>query len=184
MNVITTPLEGLLILEPKIIRDDRGYFTESYNKHALEAKTGYSTPFVQDNQALSSKNVLRGLHYQNHPAPQAKLIRVLQGRIWDVVVDIRKRSKTYKQWFGVELSAENFRQFLIPHGFAHGYAVLSDTAEVFYKCDNFYNKESEGGVFYDDPELGIDWKINLADAIISEKDKNQPSFKDMHNLFE
>ena len=178
MNIITTPLEGLLIIEPQVFGDSRGYFMESYNMRTLQAKTGYNVPFIQDNQASSSKNVLRGLHYQNAPTPQAKFIRVLSGTIWDVVVDIRKDSKTYKQWFGVELSAENKRQLLIPHGFAHGYSVLTDNAEVFYKCDNYYDKASEGGIFYADPALGIDWKINVADAIISDKDKNQPLFKD------
>lgn len=184
MNVITTPLEGLLILEPKVHKDDRGYFFESYNKQTLEAESGYGTAFVQDNQARSVKNVLRGLHYQNLPVPQAKLIRVLEGSIWDVVVDIRKNSKTYGQWYGIELSAENKLQFLIPHGFAHGYAVLSETSEVFYKCDNYYNKASEGGIFYNDPELSIDWKIDLSAAIISDKDMRQPLFKDAINLFE
>src|ERR1035437_1571674 len=158
MKVTTTPLEGLLILEPRVFKDDRGYFFESYNKQVLEATAKYSTPFVPDNQARSVKNVLRGLHYQNLPVPQAKLIRVLEGSIWDVAVDIRKHSKTYKQWFGIELSAGNKLQLLIPHGFAHGYAVLSDTSEVFYKCDNFYNKPTEGGIFYADPEIGVDWK--------------------------
>jgi dTDP-4-dehydrorhamnose 3,5-epimerase len=184
MNVVTTPMEGLLILEPKVMKDERGYFFESYNKLTLEAHARYHTAFVQDNQARSVKNVLRGLHYQNEPTPQAKLIRVLEGSIWDVVVDIRKYSKTYKQWFGIELSAENKLQFLIPHGFAHGYAVLTDTAEVFYKCDNYYNKSAEGGIFYADPALEIDWKINMADAIISEKDMNQPLFANAWNLFE
>ena len=183
MNVITTPLEGLLILEPTIHKDDRGYFFESYNKLTLESKAGYSTAFVQDNQARSVKNVLRGLHYQNTPSPQAKLIRVLEGSIWDVAVDIRKNSKTYKQWFGLELSAENKLQLLIPHGFAHGYAVLTDTSEVFYKCDNYYNKAAEGGFFYSDPEIAVDWKINLSDAIVSAKDQNQPLFIDTNNLF-
>ncbi len=183
MNVITTPIEGLLVLEPKVFKDDRGYFFESYNKQVLEANAGYATALVQDNQARSVKNVLRGLHYQNLPVPQAKLIRVLEGSIWDVAVDIRKNSKTYKQWFGIELSAENKLQLLIPHGFAHGYAVLSDTSEVFYKCDNFYNKPTEGGIFYADPELAIDWKINLADAIISDKDTKQPMFNDAVNSF-
>lgn len=181
MKITTTPIEGLLIIEPKVHGDDRGYFFESYNMKQLEALTGYNTPFVQDNQARSVKNVLRGLHYQNYPVPQAKLIRVLEGRIWDVVVDIRKNSKTYKQSFGIELSAENKLQFLIPHGFAHGYAVLSDTSEVFYKCDNFYDKPSEGGIYYNDPELAIDWKIDLSQAIISEKDQNQPLLKDAIN---
>ena len=184
MNVIKTPLEGLLILEPKVHRDDRGYFMESYNKLSLETHAHYDIPFVQDNQAMSGINVLRGLHYQNMPAPQAKLIRVLQGSIWDVVVDIRKGSKTYKQWYGIELSAENNRQFLIPHGFAHGYSVLSRTAEVFYKCDNYYNKSAEGGILYNDPELAIDWKIDISKAIISEKDEHQPLFKDAWNTFE
>jgi len=178
MNIIKTPLEGLLILEPKVHKDDRGYFFESYNKQTLETISGYNTALVQDNQARSVKNVLRGLHYQNSPSPQAKLIRVLEGSIWDVALDIRKNSKTYKQWYGIELSAENKRQLLIPHGFAHGYAVLTDTSEVFYKCDNYYDKGAEGGIFYADPEFGIDWKINLADAIISDKDQKQPLFKD------
>jgi dTDP-4-dehydrorhamnose 3,5-epimerase len=183
MNVIKTPIEGLLIIEPKIHKDDRGYFFESYNKQALETASSYNTALVQDNQARSIKNVLRGLHYQNLPTPQAKLIRVLEGSIWDVAVDIRKDSKTYKQWFGIELTAENKRQLLIPHGFAHGYAVLSDTAEVFYKCDNYYNKAAEGGMYYADPEIGIDWKIDLSNAIVSDKDKNQPLFKDANNSF-
>lgn len=178
MNVIKTPIEGLLILEPKIHRDDRGYFFESYNMSTLKGAADYNIPFVQDNQASSVRNVLRGLHYQNSPTPQAKLIRVLQGSIWDVAVDIRKSSSTYGQWYGVELSEENKLQLLIPHGFAHGYAVLSDTAEVFYKCDNFYNKAAEGGIYFADPEIGIDWKINPGDAIISEKDQKQPLFKD------
>lgn len=184
MNVIKTPLEGLLILEPTVHGDARGYFFESYNMNTLKATSGYDIPFVQDNQARSIKNVLRGLHYQNHPTPQAKLIRVLEGSIWDVVVDIRKNSATYGQWYGVELSAENKRQFLIPHGFAHGYAVLTDTAEVFYKCDNFYDKSAEGGVFYNDPALNIDWKIDLSKAIISDKDLKQPLLKDAINNYE
>ncbi len=183
MKVTTTPLEGLLVLEPTVHKDSRGYFFESYNKQALEAASGYSTPFVQDNQARSVKNVLRGLHYQNLPVPQAKLIRALEGSIWDVAVDIRKNSKTYKQWFGIELSAENKLQLLIPHGFAHGYAVLTDTAEVFYKCDNFYNKPTEGGCLFSDPEIGVDWKIDISKAIVSDKDINQPLLKDAWNTF-
>ncbi|MBL7718612.1 MAG: dTDP-4-dehydrorhamnose 3,5-epimerase [Flavipsychrobacter sp.] len=178
MNVITTPFEGLLILEPKVHGDERGYFFESYNLQTLLDKAGFSTPFVQDNQARSVKNVLRGLHYQNEPTPQTKLIRALEGAIWDVVVDLRPGSKTYGQWYGVELSAENKLQFLVPRGFAHGYSVLSDTAEVFYKCDNLYNKAAEGGVRFNDPDLDIDWKIDLKDAIVSEKDWVQPLLKD------
>ena len=184
MNVITTPFEGLLILEPKIHMDERGYFFESYNMQQMENNAHYHTAFRQDNQARSVKNVLRGLHYQNHPTPQAKLIRVLEGSIWDVVVDIRKSSKTYMQWYGLELSAENKRQFLIPHGFAHGYAVLSETSEVFYKCDNYYNKAAEGGIYFNDPSFNIDWKINISEAIISDKDQKQPMFKDAVNSFE
>lgn len=183
MNVIKTDIEGLLILEPRILNDERGYFFESYNARTFEAATGISINFVQDNQARSTKNVLRGLHYQNNPVAQTKLIRALEGAIWDVVVDIRRDSKTYGKWFGIELSAENKRQLFIPQGFAHGYSVLTDTAEVFYKCDDFYNKESEGGVYYADPAVGIDWKINIKDAIVSEKDQKQPMLKDATNNF-
>lgn len=178
MNVITTPFEGLLILEPRVFNDDRGYFFESFNERTLRDVAGFTNKLVQDNQARSTRNVLRGLHYQNAPHAQTKLIRALEGTIWDVVVDLRKDSKTFRQWYGVELSAENKRQFLIPKGFAHGYAVLSETAEVFYKCDDFYSKPDEGGVRYDDPELAIDWKIDLQDAIVSEKDLQQPLLRD------
>lgn len=183
MNIITTPIEGLLIIEPRIFNDDRGYFYESYNRKAFQQATGLDIHFVQDNQARSTKNVLRGLHFQNPPTAQTKLIRALQGTIWDVVVDIRHGSPTFGQWFGVELSAENKRQFLIPKGFAHGYSVLSETAEVFYKCDDFYSKADEGGVRYNDPTLNIDWKIDLRDAIVSEKDLQQPLLKDMTSGF-
>lgn len=182
MKITKTPIEGLLILEPKVLGDDRGYFFESYRRSIFDEQ-GQPITFIQDNQARSVKNVLRGLHYQNDPVPQAKLLRVLEGSIWDVAVDIRKGSKTYGQWYGVELSAENKLQFLIPHGFAHGYAVLSDTAEVFYKCDNYYNRECEGGVYYADPAINIDWKIDISKAIISEKDQKQPMLKDANNLF-
>lgn len=183
MKVITTPFEGLLILEPKVHGDERGYFFESYNMQTLLSEAGFSTSFVQDNQARSVKNVLRGLHYQNEPTPQTKLIRALEGAIWDVVVDLRPNSKTYGRWYGVELSAENKLQFLIPRGFAHGYSVITDTAEVFYKCDNVYNKSAEGGVRYNDPELNIDWKIDLDKAIVSEKDMVQPLMKDAVTRF-
>lgn len=183
MNIIKTPIEGLLIIEPRVFNDDRGYFYESYNKKTFNEVTGTDIDFVQDNQARSTINVLRGLHYQNNPHAQTKLIRALEGTIWDVVVDIRRESKTFGQWYGVELSAENKRQFLIPKGFAHGYSVLSETAEVFYKCDDFYSKDDEGGVYYADPALDIDWKINLTDAIISEKDHKQPLMKDANIKF-
>jgi dTDP-4-dehydrorhamnose 3,5-epimerase len=178
MNIIKTPFEGLLILEPKVHGDARGYFFESYNAQTFQAATGMSFNFIQDNQARSSKNVLRGLHYQNAPTPQTKLIRALEGAIWDVVVDLREGSATFGQWFGIELSDENKRQFLIPRGFAHGYSVLTDTAEVFYKCDNFYDRSTEGGLNYADSSLGIDWKIDLKEAIVSEKDITQPLLKD------
>lgn len=183
MNIVTTPIEGLFIIEPRVFNDDRGYFYESYNQKAFQDNTGLDIKFVQDNQARSTKNVLRGLHFQNAPTPQTKLIRALDGVIWDVVVDLRNGSKTYGQWYGVELSSENKRQFFIPKGFAHGYSVLSETAEVFYKCDDFYNKAAEGGVRYNDPTLNIDWKIDLADAIVSEKDLAQPLLKDVKANF-
>jgi dTDP-4-dehydrorhamnose 3,5-epimerase len=183
MNVIKTPLEGLLILEPRIFNDDRGYFFESFNAHTFKSATGLDIDFVQDNQARSTINVLRGLHYQNAPHAQTKLIRALEGAIWDVVVDLRKDSSTYGRWYGVELSAENKRQFLVPRGFAHGYSVLTETAEVFYKCDDFYSKQDEGGLYYADPELNIDWKIDLANAIVSEKDQVQPTLKENNARF-
>ena len=183
MNVIKTPLEGLLILEPRIFNDDRGYFFESFNAHTFKSATGLDIDFVQDNQARSTINVLRGLHYQNAPHAQTKLIRALEGAIWDVVVDLRKDSSTYGRWYGVELSTENKRQFLVPRGFAHGYSVLTETAEVFYKCDDFYSKQDEGGLYYADPELNIDWKIDLANAIVSEKDQVQPTLKENNARF-
>lgn len=183
MNVTKTPLEGLLIIEPRILNDERGYFFESFNAKAFEAASGIKTSFVQDNQARSTKNVLRGLHYQNNPTAQTKLVRALEGAIWDVAVDIRKDSPTYGQWFGIELSAENKKQLYVPKGFAHGYSVLTDIAEVFYKCDDFYNKESEGGVYFADETIGIDWKIDIKDAIVSEKDQKQPMLKDCNSKF-
>lgn len=183
MNIVTTPFEGLLIIEPRVFHDDRGYFYESYNKNAFKEATGMDIDFVQDNQARSTINVLRGLHFQNPPHAQTKLIRALEGSIWDVVVDLRKGSSTFGKWFGVELSAENKRQFLIPKGFAHGYSVLTDTAEVFYKCDEFYSKQDEGGVFYNDPELNIDWKIDMNNAIVSEKDMQQRLLKHAPSQF-
>jgi len=178
MNIIQTPISDLLILEPRVFHDDRGYFFESFNWMTFSEKTGHPFPFVQDNQARSVRGVLRGLHYQNNPSPQTKLIRVLQGTIWDVVVDIRKNSPTFGQWYGVELSDENKRQLLVPRGFAHGYSVLSETAEIMYKCDNFYNKSAEGGIAYDDPALHIDWKVGAEETLVSEKDKVQPTLKD------
>lgn len=183
MNVIETPLKGLLILEPRVFNDDRGYFFESFNSNTFKQATGLDINFAQDNQARSTINVLRGLHYQNAPHAQTKLIRALEGAIWDVVVDLRKDSDTYGRWYGVELSAENKRQFLVPKGFAHGYSVLTETAEVFYKCDDFYSKADEGGLFYADPQLNIDWKIDLDKAIVSEKDLVQPKLIEDNSRF-
>ncbi len=183
MKVNTTPIEGLLIIEPKVLTDARGYFYESYNQKVFREATGLDINFVQDNQARSTKNVLRGLHYQRNPRAQTKLVKVLEGAIWDVVVDLRSQSPTYGEWYGIMLSAENKKQFLVPGGFAHGYAVVSETAEVFYKCDDYYSREDEGGVLFNDPALGIDWKIPVEEAIVSEKDLNQPLFEHTNSGF-
>ena len=183
MKVTETPIKGLLLIEPKVLGDERGYFFESFNANTFKTATGLDINFVQDNQARSSINVLRGLHYQNAPHAQSKLIRALEGSIWDVVVDLRKDSETYGRWYGVELSAENKLQLYIPKGFAHGYSVLTETAEVFYKCDDFYSKEDEGGLFYADPQLNIDWKIDVTKAVISDKDKVQPTLKEDNSRF-
>lgn len=170
MPFIDTPIEGLKVFEPKVWGDDRGYFYEAYNRNVF-MEAGIMNEFVQDNQARSTYGVLRGLHYQVPPYAQAKLVRVIEGEVLDVVVDIRPESVTYGQHYSILLSAENKRQFFVPRGFAHGYVVLSETAEFFYKCDNFYSKESEGALLWSDPKLGIDWKINVEDAVLSEKDK-------------
>ncbi len=183
MPFIKTDIPDLLIFEPKVFEDSRGYFFESYNQQVC-AEGDVDIQFVQDNQAKSSYGVLRGLHYQLDPHSQTKFIRVLSGKILDVVVDIRKNSPAYGKVFSIELSADNKQQLFIPQGFAHGYSVLSETAEVFYKCDQFYNKEAEGGIIYNDPTLNIDWKIPEADMIISEKDQLHPLFKDAKNNFE
>lgn len=175
MPFIPTDFPGLIVYEPKILKDERGYFFESYNQNTFEAG-GINAQFVQDNQARSVYGVLRGLHYQVEPFAQAKLVRVIEGEVLDVVVDLRPSSPTYGKWYSIRLSAENKRQFFVPRGFAHGYLVLSETAEFFYKCDNFYSKAHEGGLRFDDPQLGIDWEINLEDIILSEKDKRLPGF--------
>jgi dTDP-4-dehydrorhamnose 3,5-epimerase len=182
MPLIKTNIPDLLVFEPKVFEDARGYFFESYNANTFSAE-GVNIKFVQDNQAKSSYGVLRGLHYQLNPHAQTKLIRVLEGSILDVAVDIRKGSPTYGKVFTIELSAQNKKQLLVPQGFAHGYSVLSETAEVLYKCDNFYNKQAEGGILYNDPFLNIDWQIPLAKAIVSEKDILLPSFENsVHNF--
>jgi dTDP-4-dehydrorhamnose 3,5-epimerase len=175
MAVIKTPISGLFIFEPRIFEDDRGYFFESYNQQTW-AEAGVTTVFVQDNQARSTRGVLRGLHYQTGDKAQAKLVRVTEGEVLDVAVDLRQESPTYGQWYSILLSAENKRQLFVPRGFAHGYLVLSPTAEFCYKCDNFYAKENEGGVRYDDPTLAINWQFDLSQVLVSDKDKLLPVF--------
>ena len=169
MPFIKTDFPGLIVFEPKVFGDHRGYFYESYNANSFKAG-GITADFVQDNQARSTYGVLRVLHYQLGEHAQAKLVRVIEGAVLDVVVDLREGSPTYGQSYGIELSAENKKQLFVPRGFAHGYVVLSETAEFFYKCDNFYNKASEGGLIYNDPQLKIDWRIDLSKAQLSEKD--------------
>lgn len=183
MNVISTELEGCLIIEPKVLNDSRGYFMETFNESTFEAYTGVKAHFVQDNQSKSTKGVLRGLHYQTGAYAQAKLVRVLEGEVLDIAVDIRPDSSTYGQYVEVVLSAENNRQLYIPRGFAHGFIVLSDTATFFYKCDNFYNKESEGGIAYNDPALNIDWKLNADTLVISDKDKELPTLQNSRQVW-
>ena len=173
MPFIETPIAGLLVFEPKIWEDDRGYFYEAYNRNSF-SQNGIPAVFVQDNQARSTYCVLRGLHYQLEPFAQAKLVRVIEGEVLDVAVDIREGSPTYGQSYSIRLSAENKRQLFIPRGFAHGYVVLSETAEFFYKCDNYYSKENEGALLYNDPQLNIDWQIDLDKVILSEKDRVSP----------
>lgn len=170
-----TKLKGCFVLEPKIFNDDRGYFLESFNKERFNTGIGTIINFVQDNQSFSSKGVVRAMHYQIGEHAQAKLVRVLSGTVLDVAVDLRKDSPTFGQHFSIELSSENKKQLFIPKGFAHGFVVLSDTAEFFYKCDNYYNKESEGGIIFNDPTLNIDWKLPHEQLIVSEKDQVLPT---------
>ena len=177
MPFIKTPFSGLLIFEPNVFEDSRGYFFESFNKKIF-SEQGIGINFVQDNQASSSFGVIRGLHFQKEPFAQTKLIRVLSGEIIDAVVDIRKNSPTYGRAFTIALSSKNKKQLLVPKGFAHGYSVISQTAEVFYKCDEFYHKESEGGIAWNDPALNIDWRIPADEVIISEKDQNYTRLED------
>jgi len=177
MKFIPTELEDCFIIEPKIIGDERGYFMESFNERTFEENTRKKVHFVQDNQSFSKKGVLRGLHYQTGDHAQAKLVRVLEGEVLDVAVDIRPESKTYGKHVSVLLSAENQKQFFVPRGFAHGFVVLSETAVFFYKCDNFYNKDSEGGLLYNDQTLNIDWKLSENEFIISEKDQVLPTLE-------
>ncbi len=176
MKVRETVIEGLWVLEPKVFPDSRGYFFESYHREMLKDH-GLDLEFVQDNQSRSAQGVIRGLHFQNEPHAQTKLVRVIEGSIFDVAVDLRRDSATYGQWFGIELSAKNHLQLLIPKGFAHGFSVLSEHATLYYKCDDYYHPQSESGIRFDDPFLEIDWKIDPGKAIISEKDKSLPKLK-------
>ena len=175
MPFYDTSIIDLKIFEPKVWKDERGYFFEAYNEQTF-IEAGITQTFVQDNQARSTQYVLRGLHYQVAPYEQAKLIRVIEGEIQDVVVDIRPESPTYGQWFSIRLSAANKKQLFIPRGLAHGYLILSETAEVMYKCDQFYAHSYEGGIAYDDPALKIDWETDLQKVILSEKDQHWPAF--------
>jgi dTDP-4-dehydrorhamnose 3,5-epimerase len=185
MKIVKTPISGLVIIEPNVFEDSRGYFFETYQKnryqdHAIE------TEFIQDNESKSVIGVIRGLHYQMAPFAQSKLVRVVQGAVFDVAVDLRKGSPSFGKWFGIELSEANKKQFFVPQGFAHGYSVLSETAIFSYKCDQLYNKQSERAININDPFLNIDWKINLNQQIISEKDLAAPCFEEaeMNFIFE
>jgi dTDP-4-dehydrorhamnose 3,5-epimerase len=182
MKITRTGFEGLLLVEPVVHSDTRGYFMESFNLDTFR-KEGISFIPVQDNESRSTRGVIRGLHYQLKPFDQAKLIRVIAGKIFDVAVDLRKSSLTYGKWFGAELDSESKKQLLIPKGFAHGFSVLSEQAIILYKCDNLYNKAYERGILITDPALNIDWKTDISKAIISEKDRNNPVFHLAENNF-
>lgn len=178
MNVIQTPIEGLVIIEPRLFGDDRGYFFESFNQREFESEVGPVT-FVQDNESKSCYGVIRGLHFQKGEHAQSKLVRVVKGTVLDVAVDIRPGSPTFGMHVAVELSDENHLQFFLPRGMAHGFSVLSEEAIFQYKCDNFYCRESEGAIAWDDPDLGIDWRIPADKVILSEKDRSHPRLKDI-----
>ena len=175
MKVTETKLKGCFIIEPKIFKDSRGYFFESFNQHRFNELIGKNIDFVQDNESFSSKGVLRGLHFQTGEYAQAKLVRVIKGMVLDVVVDLRKDSPTFSKHFSIELSEDNKKQLFVPRGFAHGFIVLSETAVFSYKCDNFYNSASEQGLRYDDPSLGINWRLPTKEFIVSEKDLVLPT---------
>ena len=183
MEVIKTEIEGVVIIEPRIFKDERGYFYESFSQREFEEKVCRTT-FVQDNQSKSSYGVVRGLHFQKPPYSQSKLVRCIKGAVLDVAVDIRKGSPTFGKYVAVELTEDNHRQFFVPRGFAHGFAVLSEEAVFQYKCDNFYNKESEGAVAWDDPELAIDWRIPVEKVLLSEKDKLSKTIAEADFLFD
>ncbi|MCM1163218.1 MAG: dTDP-4-dehydrorhamnose 3,5-epimerase [Muribaculaceae bacterium] len=187
MNIIETPIKGVLIVEPRIFRDGRGYFFESYSQRDFNEQAsplvGYDVSFVQDNEALSTRGVVRGLHFQSPPFAQSKLVRCVEGRVLDVAVDLRSGSPTYGKHLAVELSGENHRQLFIPRGFAHGYSVLSERALFQYKCDAFYAPESEGGISALDPALGIDWGLPESEMILSEKDQHRLTLADFDTPF-
>lgn len=183
MKIEQTPLQDCYIIHDTVFADARGYFFESFNQQKFEALTGINVSFVQDNQSKSSKGVLRGMHYQLGLHSQAKLVRVLEGSVVDVVVDIRPNSPTFGKSFSIELTADNHQQLFVPRGFAHGFVVTSETAVFFYKCDNFYNKESEGGFIYNDSTINIDWQFDVNDVLLSDKDKVLPSFNEAKNRF-
>jgi dTDP-4-dehydrorhamnose 3,5-epimerase len=178
MNIIKTDIEGLLVIEPRVFGDSRGYFFESYNTKAFEEVVGNVT-FVQDNESKSSYGVVRGLHFQKPPYAQAKLVRVVKGKVLDVAVDLRKNSPTFGKYVAMELSEENHRQMFIPRGFAHGFSVLSEEVIFQYKCDNYYTPQSEGAIAWDDPDLAIDWQVPSEKVILSEKDSKHPMLKDI-----
>lgn len=177
MPFVETPIKDLWLFEPRVFEDNRGYFYESFNQNEFTKATGIQSYFIQDNHSYSTRGVLRGLHFQKPPHAQSKLIKVVKGTIWDVVVDLRKNSPTFQQHMGFELSAENKKQLYVPQGFAHGFVVLSDIAEVLYKCDDFYAPQSESGIIYNDPTLNIDWNIAADNIIISDKDALLPTFE-------
>lgn len=184
INIIKTDIEGVLIIEPKVFGDARGYFLESFNAKEFAEKTGLNIDFVQDNESMSSYGVMRGLHFQNPPYTQSKLVRCVKGAVLDVAVDIRKGSPTYGQHVAVELSEDNHRQFFVPRGFAHGFAVLSEKAVFQYKCDNFYAPQADGGISILDDSLGIDWKIPTDKALLSEKDTKHAILRDFDSPFD
>lgn len=182
MEIIKTNIEGVIIIEPRIFKDDRGYFFESFSQREFEEKV-CKTTFVQDNESKSSYGVLRGLHFQKPPFAQSKLVRVIKGAVLDVAVDIRKGSPTFGQYVSVELTGDNHRQFFIPRGFAHGFSVLSEEVIFQYKCDNFYSPQSEGAIAWNDPDLNINWRIPIEEVVLSEKDSKHPKLKDLQSVF-
>tara|TARA_R110002012_G_scaffold283090_2_gene473175 strand:- start:122417 stop:122962 length:546 start_codon:yes stop_codon:yes gene_type:complete len=177
MGITETKLKDCFILEPQVFQDPRGYFFESFNQKSFFEATGQHVNFIQDNETFSTKGVLRGLHFQTGDFAQAKLVRVIKGRVLDIAVDVRRNSPTFGEYQAIELSEDNKKQFFLPRGFAHGFVVLSDTAIFAYKCDNYYNKESEAGIIYNDPTLNIDWQLSENELLLSDKDKMLPTFE-------